>query len=210
MEASRRTGVKRLLFTSSAAVYGEPVSEPMDESHPLSPKSPYGGSKASAEFLLDSYSRCFGFDHRRVRLFNTYGPRQRKYVMFDLLEKLRKDQGHLEILGTGEQVRDYNYVHDTANAILLVACHEKARGNVYNVSGMSPINIKKLAALIVELLGIDPPEIVYTGQSWKGDIQRMLGATTRLRALGYEPSFDLRSGLQRLIDWHRVEYSPSW
>src|SRR5688572_15043149 len=103
MEAARRAGVKRMVFTSSAAVYGDPVREPMDESHPFLPKSPYGGSKLAAEFLLDSYARCFELDHRRLRLFNTYGPRQRKYVMFDLLEKLRADPKHLSMLGSGDQ-----------------------------------------------------------------------------------------------------------
>ena len=210
MEAFRASGRGRLTFTSSAAVYGEPLREPMDEDHPLTPKSPYGGSKICAEFLLESYGRCYDFDHRRVRLFNTFGPRQRKYVMFDLLEKLRKNPRHLEVFGTGEQVRDYNYVADTVNAILLVGCHPDARGGVYNVSGMHPINIRDLAALIIELLGIEPPEIVYTGESWKGDIQRMLGDTSRLQDLGFRPVAELSDGIRRLIDWHRESYSPTW
>ena len=205
MESFRRTGAGRLIFTSSAAVYGEPREEPMPETHPLVPKSPYGGSKLASEFLLDAYARCFEYDHRRVRLFNTYGPRQRKYVMYDLLEKLRKNREHLEILGTGEQVRDYNYVGDTVAAILLVGCHAEARGQVFNVSGMNPITITQLAALLVELLEIDQPEVHYTGESWKGDIVRMLGDTTRLQQLGYRPTEGLRNGIQKLIDWHRAE-----
>jgi UDP-glucose 4-epimerase len=210
MEAFRRAGAGRLIFTSSAAVYGEPIQEPMDEDHPLIPKSPYGGSKLSGEFLLDAYARCYGYDHRRLRLFNTYGPRQRKYVMFDLLEKLRKNPARLEILGTGEQVRDYNYVGDTVTAILLVGSHPDARGNVYNVSGMNPINIKQLAALIVEVLEIEPPQVTYTGDSWKGDIQRMLGDTTRLQRLGYRPTEGLAEGIRKLVEWHREAYSPPW
>jgi UDP-glucose 4-epimerase len=210
MEALRRTGGGTLVFTSSAAVYGEPLAEPMDEEHPLQPKSPYGGSKLAAEFLLEAYARCYGFDHRRLRLFNTYGPRQRKYVMFDLLEKLRRDPTRLEVLGTGAQVRDYSYVEDTVQAILLVGAHPEARGKVFNVSGMDPISIRELASLLIELLEIDPPEVRYTGESWQGDVVRMIGDTARLRALGYEPSWDLRRGLRELIAWHREEFAPPW
>ena len=210
MEAVRRTGAGPLVFTSSAAVYGEPIQAPMPETHPLFPKSPYGGTKLAAEFLLESYSRCYGFDHRRVRLFNTYGPRQSKYVMYDLLEKLRRDPGRLEMLGTGEQVRDYNYVSDSVTAILLIGCHPDARGNVYNVSGNNPISIRELAVVLIEVLGIDPPEISYTGESWPGDVQRMLGETTRIAALGFEAKVDLRTGLRHLIDWYREVHSPPW
>lgn len=210
LEAARRTRAKRLVFTSSAAVYGDPVREPMDESHPFLPKSPYGGSKLAAEFLLDSYSRCFDFDHRRVRLFNTYGPRQRKYVMFDLLEKLRADPKRLAMLGAGDQVRDYSFVSDTIDAILLVGAHPEARGRVYNVSGDRAIDIRGLIDLVIRTLGIPRPEVTFTGQSWKGDIVRWIGDTRLLRALGFAPSVDLEEGIRRLVEWHRAEFTPLW
>jgi len=210
MESVRRTGAGRLVFTSSAAVYGEPRNGPMDEDHRLAPKSPYGGSKLAGEFLLAGYARCYGFDHRRVRLFNTFGPRQRKYVMFDLLEKLRRDPTKLEVLGTGAEVRDYNYVQDSVKAILLVGAHPEARGRVYNVSGMRPISIKELAALIVELVEIDPPVVSYTGESWPGDVARMIGDTTRLQQIGFVADWKLEDGIRELIAWHRDEFSPPW
>jgi len=210
MEAARAGGVECIVFTSSAAVYGEPADRPTREEDPLEPQSPYGGSKLAAEFLLDAYARCYGFDHRRLRLFNTFGPRQRKYVMFDLLEKLRKDPARLEILGTGEQVRDYNYVRDTVKAILLVGAHPDARGGVFNVSGMRPISIRDLAQLLVAATGIDPPEISYTGESWPGDVARMIGDTSRLTALGFAADWTLEDGIRELVAWHREELSPPW
>jgi len=210
MEAARTVRAGRFVFTSSAAVYGEPVQEPMDESHPFIPKSPYGGSKLSAEFLLDSYSRCFDFDHRRVRLFNTFGPRQRKYVMFDLLEKLRANPRQLAMLGHGDQVRDYSYVSDTVDAILLVGSHPEARGRVYNVAGEHPIDIRALIDLVIGIVGIPRPEITFTGESWKGDIVRWIGDTKQLRALGFAPKVGLEDGIRRLVEWHRAVFSPDW
>jgi UDP-glucose 4-epimerase len=210
MEAVRATGAGRMIFTSSAAVYGEPKDRPTREGDPLEPQSPYGGSKLAGEFLLDAYARCYDFDSRRVRLFNTFGPRQRKYVMFDLLEKLRRDSRKLEILGTGMQVRDYNYVRDTVKAILLVGAHPDARGRVFNVSGMRPISIRDVASLIIELTGIDPPDVSYTGQSWPGDVARMIGDTAQLQELGFVADWKLEDGIRELIAWHRDEFSAPW
>jgi len=210
MEAFRRTGGGRLIFPSTASVYGEPARDPMDESHPLQPQSPYAGSKLAAEYLLDSYARCYGFDHRRVRLFSTFGPRQGKYVMFDLLEKLRRNPHRLEILGTGEQLRTYSYVADTVQALLFVGAHPQARGEVFNVGGEEPISIRSLAELIIETVGIDPPEMVFTGQSWPGDVVRLIGDWSKLRALGFTPAVGLREGLQRLVAWHHEAYMPPW
>ncbi len=210
LESIRRTGAGPLIFTSSAAVYGEPRTPAMDEDHPRTPISPYAGTKLAGEHLVASYCRCFGLDRRTVRIFNTFGPRQRKYVMFDLLEKLRKNSSRLEILGSGDQVRTYNYVADTVTAFLLVGVHPDARDNVYNIGGTRTISIREVAALIIELLGIDPPEIIYTGESWKGDIQRLCGDIGRLQGIGYEIEVGLEKGLRRLIDWHAEEYSPPW
>lgn len=212
LEALRARGEGRLVFASSAAVYGEPQTESgrMPEDHPLVPKSPYGATKLAGEYLLETWGRCYGLDHRRVRIFNTFGPRQRKYVMFDLLEKLRRDRRHLEVIGTGEQVRDYNYVEDTVLAILLVGSRPEAQGNVYNVAGGRPISIRDLVSLLIELLGIDPPEITYTMQSWKGDVVRMIADTGRVTELGFHPAVGLAEGIRRLIDWHRGEFRPGW
>jgi len=213
LEAIRRHGAGRLLFASSAAVYGEPQTESgqMGEDHPFVPKSPYGGTKLAGEFMIDAYARCYDLDHRRVRIFNTFGPRQRKYVMFDLLEKLRRDAVNLEVIGTGEQQRDYNYVGDTVLALLMVASHPDAHANVYNIAGGRPISISQLVDRIIDLTGIKRPAITYTMQSWPGDVMRMVADTSRIEnELGYKPLVGLDDGIRNLIDWHRGEYGAPW
>ena len=210
LDAVRRLGKPRLVFASSAAVYGEPLAGAMDEDHLLRPKSPYGGSKLAGEFMVLAHAHCYDLDARRVRIFNTYGPRQRRYVMFDLLEKLRRDPTHLEVLGTGAQERDYNYVSDTVAALLILGADPRARGGVFNVAGGSPVSIRELVEVLIETLAIRRPEIRYTGQSWPGDVQRMIGDIGRLRGLGHRHTCDLRSGLRELIAWHRQAFGPPW
>jgi UDP-glucose 4-epimerase len=130
--------------------------------------------------------------------------------MFDLLEKLRRDPHHLEVIGTGHQVRDYNYVADTVQAILLVGAHPEASGKVFNIAGGRPTTVRELVDLIIDLVGIDRPEITYTMESWPGDVLQMMANTSRLAGLGYERKVGLQAGLGNLIDWHRQEYSPPW
>jgi UDP-glucose 4-epimerase len=209
-DAWRRRGTGVFVFASTAIVYGEPQQPLVDETHPLRPGLPYAGSKLAAECLLESYARCWNLDLRRVRLFNTFGPRQPRYVMFDLLEKLRHDPRRLEILGTGRQRRTYNYIADTVQALLFVGAHSGARGLVCNVAGERAVTIRELADLIVRVIGIAPPEIVCMGQSWPGDIVDLIGDASRLRALGHRAEVGLDEGLRRLVAWHRREFAPPW
>lgn len=210
LDEFRRLGRGRLVFASTASVYGEPLRDLIDEEHPLRPQSPYAGSKLAAEFLIDAYARCYDFDQVRLRLFSTFGPGQRKYVMFDLLEKLRLNPRHLEVLGTGLQMRTYSYVEDSVHAFLLVGAEPAARGQVFNMAGDRPVTIRELAELVVRQVGTIQPEISYSGKSWPGDIVRLVGDDSRLRSLGYAPVVGLEQGLQRLIEWYRREYSPPW
>lgn len=110
----------------------------------------------------------------------------------------------------GEQVRTYNYVAETVDALLLVAAHPLARGEVVNIGGRRPISMRELVDLIIAATGIERPEIVYTGQSWKGDVMRLFGSVQRLAELGFEPRVGLAEGIGRLVDWHRGQYAPPW
>lgn len=210
VDAVRRWPGGRLIFASSAAVYGEPLGPATAEEDPFRPQSPYAGSKLAGEFLCEAYARCYDFDHRRIRIFNTYGPRQRRYVMFDLLEKLRQNPHRLEVIGTGDQVRDYSYVADTVEAFLVVGAHPEARGRVFNVAGGRPTSIRELATTLIAAVGIEPPQVAFTGQSWPGDVARMVADTTRLQSLGWSPGTPLPTGVARLVAWHREAFQPPW
>jgi UDP-glucose 4-epimerase len=190
-------GVKRVIYASTAAVYGEPEYTPINEKHPLNPISPYGASKLAGEHLGFAYKATYGLDFIGVRIFNTYGPRQPRYVMYDFIKKLKTNPKRLEVLGTGEQVRDYCHVSDTVKAFLLVA---KKGKDVYNVAGGNPISIKELAEFMGKKIAPEV-EIVYTGKSWKGDINTLVADISKLRNLGFEPKVSLWEGIGSMVKW---------
>ena len=144
-----------------------------------------------------------------MRLFNTYGPRQTQFVVSDMFGRLRQNPHRLEVLGTGEQVRTYNFVGDAVHALLIVGIHPAARGHVFNVAGDEQVSIRELAALVSQAADAQSPEVVFTGESWPGDVMRLVADTSRLRNLGWSPRVGLREGLLRFADWHRTLTDPT-
>lgn len=199
--------IKKVVYASSAAVYGEPEYTPIDENHPLNPISPYGASKLAGEKLGFAYHATYGIPFVSMRIFNTYGPRQRRYVMFDFLMKLKENPKKLEVLGSGEQIRDYCYVIDTAKAFMLAAEKENAIGKAFNIAGGNPISIKKLAGLMVRILGLGGnTEIYYTGKSWKGDIVKLVADISKIKnKLEFKPEMRLDEGILKLKGWFENE-----
>ncbi len=192
----------KMLFTSTAAVYGSGTQAPLKELDPKDPVSPYGMSKFVAEQYCQMFAKLYGLDVKFVRIFNTYGPRQRKYVACDTIRKLEKDPNELEVLGSGEATRDFIYVKDTANALMLVAEKGK-RAEAYNVGNGKEVTIKELVETIAEVMNLNP-KIKFTGSSWKGDVSRLISDNSKLKKLGYEPSVKLKDGIKNLLEWMKA------
>lgn len=199
-EAANALGVTRVIYASSAAVYGEPQYVPTDEKHPLNPTSFYGESKLVAERLGMMYRKMFGMGFTAIRIFNTYGPRQPRYVLADLIRKLKRNPRELEVLGTGLQVRDYSYVSDTAGAFIAAAENDEMNGGAYNISGGNPVSIRDLVGIILRVMDLPDCRVTYTGQSWKGDIDRLEADISKIRAAGFAPSVPLEDGIRRTIE----------
>jgi UDP-glucose 4-epimerase len=192
------------LYASSAAVYGEPVRVPIVEDHPNFPVSPYGISKLAGEKYCFAYSHEYGIPITIFRIFNTYGPRQPRYVMFDQIKKMLPEPERFEVLGTGEQLRDYVYVSDTVRAFYICMTNPKAVGEIFNLGSGQPITIQKLILLIKSLLGVKSQEI-FTGESWKGDIRKLWADAKRINEIiGWKPRMHLEEGIERLITWMKV------
>jgi len=209
-EAAREYGVKRVIYASSAAVYGPPQYVPTDEKHPLQPTSFYGASKLGAERLGMMFHDMFELGFTAMRIFNTYGPRQPRYVLADLIRKLKRNPRQLEVLGTGMQIRDYCFVSDTAGAFVAVAGQKGADGEVYNISGGNPISIRELVAIILKVTDLPDCKVTYTGQSWKGDIDRLEADISKIRATGFAPSVPLEQGIRLTIDSGTITGDPEF
>ena len=200
MESCLDLNVEKVVYASTAAVYGEPVYTPIDEDHPLHPVSPYGASKLAGERYGFAFKETYGIDFAAIRIFNTYGPRQPRYVMYDFIHKLKKNPLLLEVLGTGEQIRDYCYVSDMADAFVLVA--EQGSG-IYNAAGGSPTSIKHLAELMVAIISPEAA-IRYGGRTWAGDVNTLYADITRIRELGFDPKVGFEEGVRKMIAWFEM------
>jgi UDP-glucose 4-epimerase len=190
LEAAIESNVEKIIYASSAAVYGNPLYIPIDEKHPLNPISPYGASKLAGEKVGFAFKETYGIPFVSIRIFNTWGPRQPRYVIYDFIKKLRQNPKRLDVLGDGSQIRDYCYISDMIDAFILVA--EKGNG-IYNAAGGEPISIREVAELIASKFSPNA-EIVYGGKRWKGDIDTLVADISRLRNLGFEPKWSLKKG----------------
>ena len=204
LEAMRNSGNRESVFiaTSSAAVYGEPRSLPIDEQASLDPISPYGISKLTMERYVATYARHFGLRSASLRLFSAYGPRQRKQVVYDFIRKLARRPEALEILGDGRQERDLVFAEDVASAALAVSRDGALEGEVYNVATGVSCTTVELANEVAAAMGLEP-ELEFTGRVRAGDPDRWQADISRLRALGFEPRVGLDEGVRRTVAWFR-------
>ncbi|MBR9705804.1 SDR family NAD(P)-dependent oxidoreductase [Candidatus Pacearchaeota archaeon] len=196
----------KVVYASSAAVYGEPKYLPITENHPINPISPYGVSKVAGEKYATAYSHEYGIETVTLRIFNTYGPRQPRYVMFDFLKKLKENPKLLKILGTGEQIRDYCYIDDTIDAFILA--DKKIKKGVFNVAGGNPVSIRDLAKVMLEILGLNNTKLEFTQKSWRGDITTLVADISRLKKFGFKPETDLEGGILKLVEYFKETMGP--
>lgn len=183
-----------LVNVSSAAVYGNPARLPIRETDPTIPIAPYGVSKLAGERYVAVYSQLYGIKAVSVRLFSIFGPRQRKQVVYDLFCKLLANPKRLEILGDGSQARDFTYVLDVVQALVLVATAAPSHGEVYNVASGTTHTIAELVKACCRVSSLTP-EIVYTGQTRPGDAEKWVVDISLLRQLGFDPRTDLEAAL---------------
>ncbi len=210
LETARRRGVGRLIFSSSAAVYGPTRFTPITEEHPTQPLSPYGLSKLTGEDYLRLYHSLYGLEAVGLRYFNVYGPRQRADNPYSGVISIFAHnvlEGHPSTIhGDGLQTRDFVYVKDVVRANLLAATGGKEIvGRVFNVGTGRATSIKDLALL----LGVPAEAMVY-GPPRPGDIRESV-ADPRLSEtfLGFQAAVSLEEGLDSYLGWCGAEIERS-
>lgn len=202
--AARDEGVGRVVFSSSSSVYGTQRDLPVTEATAPDPLSPYGVAKLAAERYCVSFARVYrDLETVVLRYFNVFGPRQSPYSQYaavvPLFIKAIGEGRPITIEGDGEQTRDFTYVANVVEATVRAADAPDISGRIFNASAGAPASVNAVADLIGELL--DRPVVREHAPSRPGDIRASYADHSLARAaLGWEPSVDLREGLQRTIE----------
>ncbi|RDE12369.1 MAG: hypothetical protein C4K48_10080 [Candidatus Thorarchaeota archaeon] len=206
-EMARRLDARRIVFSSSAAVYGDPESMPVREEFPCSPLSPYAASKMAGEIYLQSYSTSYGIGGTILRYFNVFGPRQAcsEYSgVISIFINQALENRPITIEGTGEQTRSFVYVDDVTLATLTAAERPDAEGMILNLSGTESISIADLAQSIKRNVKGTKSKIVHVSPR-PGDIKDSVGSIKRAqKILDFNPETELLSGLRKTIEWYRA------
>jgi len=196
----------RFIFTSSAAVYGNPVRLPMSETDPTFPISPYGVAKLSAERYCSVYSQLYQLHCASIRPFSIYGPKQKNLLVYDLIKKLNNNPHKLTMLGTGTESRDFIFIKDAVRSIVKILENGPLQGEVYNVATGTAHTTYQVARLIAKSLNVDP-EFTYTETVRSGEPLNWSADVKKLKNVGFAPEYTLEEGINRTIEWYLEEFS---
>lgn len=203
-QAARDCDVKRVIHTSTSEVYGTAQYVPIDEKHPLQAQSPYSASKIGADAMAMSFFDAFDLPLTIARPFNTYGPRQSaRAVIPTIITQIANGKKQIK-LGDVSPTRDFNFVEDTCRGFLALAQCDKAIGQVVNIASNYEISVGDTLATIRNLMGSDVEFITDDKRlrPGKSEVFRLWGDNSLIRELtGFSPTYDIRSGLQKTIDW---------
>jgi UDP-glucose 4-epimerase len=203
LEAMREVGVKRIVFSSSACVYGTPKSLPITEDLPNSSANPYGASKIAVEQFLQAYHYLHSFDVTILRYFNPYGPQERHlpetHAIPNFIKAALKKEP-IPLFWKGEQVRDFIYVEDLAEAH--IAPLKLSGFNIFNVGTEKGVKVIDVVNTLSDILGYKV-EINDLGER-AGDVAATYASSAKLhQATGWKAKVGLEEGLRRTVDWFK-------
>src|SRR5579863_3661803 len=206
LEACVAKGVKRLIYSSSASVYGDAVEEPMTEGHPFNNKNFYGATKIAGEAMARAFHHRYGLEYAGLRYMNVYGPRQDYRgayiaVIMKMLDAIDRGEGPT-ILGDGSEAFDFVAVEDCGHANLC-ALRADAVDRFYNVGTGRRTSLKELAEMLLRLTGSNQP-IRFAPRSQATLVRNRIGSPRRAAGeIGFTAEIPLEDGLRRLIEWRR-------
>ncbi len=190
LEAMRETGLKDIVFTSTSTIYGEATVIPTPEDYgPLLPISIYAASKLSCEAMISSYCYTFGMRSWLFRFANIVGNRSTHGVIFDFINKLKRNSKELEILGDGSQSKSYMLVDDCLDSMLFAVKNSKDPVNIFNIGTEDGTNVTRIAEIVVEEMKLKDVKFSYTGgkRGWIGDVPKMGLSIDKIKGLGWKP-----------------------
>jgi len=204
LEAMRANAIKRIAFSSTGSIYGEPDVFPTPETAPFPVQtSLYGASKLAGEGLIQAYCEGYGFEGFIFRFVSILGERYSHGHVFDFYKSLRANPRELRVLGNGLQRKSYLYVQDCIDAILAVMQRgERGKTRIFNLGTDEYCQVNDSIGWITAHLGISP-KLHYTGgeRGWVGDSPFIFLDTARVRSLGWRPKLTIRQGIIRTLEY---------
>ncbi len=213
MEACRKNNRDaKIVYTSTRQIYGKPESLPVDENHPIQPTDVNGINKLCGELYHILYNNVYGIRAVSLRLTNTYGPRQllkhSRQGFIGWFIRLIVEGKEIQLFGDGSQIRDFNYVNDVIEAMLLAAVADEVNGEIFNLGGDEPTSLKDFIDLLIELNGGGSYRLMpFPPEKKSIDIGDFYGDYTKIRErLGWQPKVKLREGLQKTLAYYRENF----
>ncbi len=203
LEAMRQNEIRRIVFSSTGSIYGEPQVFPTPEDAPFPVQtSVYGASKLGAEGFISAYSEGFGIQAIVFRFVSILGERYTHGHVYDFVKSLRADPHRLRILGNGKQRKSYLYVKDCVDAILLAVDKVPDRFSIFNLGADEYCEVTDSVGWITARLGVSP-KLDFAGgeRGWVGDSPFIFLDCSKIRALGWRPTLTIREGVVRTVDY---------
>jgi len=202
LEACRKSGVKRVVYASSSALYGNPEKIPTPETCYPDPLSPYGTSKMAGEYYTKVYSSLYGLETVSLRYFNVYGPRQNPDSPYSgvlsIFSKNIKEKQSLTVFGDGRQRRDFVNVRDVVEANILAATADGVSGEAFNIGTGIAVSINEIISMLGKIAGKNL-DVMYSERR-QGDARKSCADTRKAREeLGFSPKIGLEEGLRELL-----------
>lgn len=217
LEAARQLNpAVRIVFAGTRQIYGKPDYLPVDENHPIRPVDVNGVNKVAGEWYHILYHQVYGMQTTSLRLTNTYGPGMRvrdarqTFLGIWIQQALRGET--ITVFGDGSQLRDFTYVTDCVNALLLAATSPEAPGHAYNLGGSEIVSLAEVASMIVNLEPSAKFEFIdFPADRKRIDIGNYYGSWDLIMtALGWRPEVSLREGLERTLGYYREHGEFYW
>ncbi len=203
LEAMRLNDIKQIIFSSTAAAYGEPDVFPTPETYHPRQTSFYGASKLACEGFIEAFTEAYGLKSWMYRFVSIQGERHPHGVTYDFVKKLKADSSKLEILGDGTARKSYSYIGDCIDGFF--TGYEKAPGKaeLFNIGQTEFIEVKGVADIITDEMGLDNVEYNFTGgeRGWVGDSPLVHLDVSKLMAYGWKPQVNIEETVRRTVRW---------
>lgn len=197
--------IEKIIYASSSSVYGNPLYTPVNENHPKNPISPYAVSKLAGEMYADYYFREYNLPVISLRFYTVYGPRGRPDMAIRRFFNNLIQNKEIIIYGDGEQLRDFTYVSNIVDGLILAAENEKAKNEIFNLGCSNPISVNQLVDKMYNI--VNKPKKVKYIKSKKGDVTVTHSDISKAKKiLNYYPKINIDEGLQRTYNWQMKNF----